>query len=144
MVLVGEHGVVRKAQLLRPLDLGIPVRTFDQAAHQAHAVLARQRRDVFDQLQRAGLVGLHGQSESTPLRMVLRHLGQQHLQHLQGELQAVHFLGVNGEVDVGPRCLLAQAPDPGHQLQQHTLALCLFIARVQGAELDADAVIVLG
>ena len=42
MVLVREYRVARQAQLLRTLDLGIPIGALDQAAHQAHAVAPRQ------------------------------------------------------------------------------------------------------
>ena len=40
--------------------------------------------------------------------------------------------------------LFAQAPDARHQFRQYARALCVFIPRVQGAELDADAVVALG
>ena len=46
VVLVGEHGVGGQAQLLCALDLGVPVRALDQAAHQAQLVFSRNVGDV--------------------------------------------------------------------------------------------------
>ena len=98
---------------------------------------------MLDQLQRAGLVGLQRQAEAAPLRMLARHLAGQRLEHVQRQLQPVHFLGIDGQADVGTGRALAQGPDARHQLGQHPLALRLFIARMQRAELDRDAVVVL-
>ena len=83
MVLVGEHRVVRQAELLGAFDLRVPVRAFDQAAHQAHLVFARQRGNVRHQLQRPALVGLQRQAQAAPLRVVLGHARYQHLQHFE-------------------------------------------------------------
>ena len=74
--------------------------------------------------------------------MLARHLGGQRLEHVQRQLQPVHLLGVDGQADVGPGRAVAQRPDARHQLGQHPLALGLFIARMQRAELDRDAVVV--
>ena len=141
VVLFGEHGVVRQAQLLGAFDFGIPVRAFDQAAHQPDAVLAGHADDVLHQLQRPRLVGLQGQAKALPLRAFGGHAPGQGLEHGERQLQPVHLFRVDGEVDVGPRGLLAQAPDAGHQLVEHAGGLRVFVARMQGAELDGYAII---
>ena len=82
MVFVGKHGVVRQRHFLRTLDLGVPVGTFDQAAHQLDAVLARQRNDVRNQIQATRLVGLHGQAKALPLRVVHGDFLDQRFQHV--------------------------------------------------------------
>ena len=144
VVLVGEHRVVRQAQLLRALDFRIPVGSLDQAAHQAQPVFAGEGDDVLNQFERAGLIGLHRQPKTLPLRVVLRHPGGKRFKHIERELQPVHFLGVNREVDVGPGRQLAQTPDARHQLGHHAFALRVFVARVKCAELDGYTIILLG
>ena len=141
VVLVREHRVIRQPLLLRPLDLGVPVRALDEPAHEAQPVLAGQRRDVLHEFERAGLVGLQRQPEALPLRKSLRDLRRERVEHFQRQLQPVHLLGVDREADMGARGALAQAPHPRHQLGQDAFALGLFIARVQGTELDRDAVV---
>ena len=144
VLLVREHRVAGQAQLLGAFDFGVPIGALDQAAHQAQLVFARRGRQVLDQLQRTGLVGLQGQAKAGPLRAMPGHTLQQGIQHLQRQFQPVHLLGVNGEVDVGAGRLLAQAPDARHQLGQHAPALRILVARMQGAELDGNAVVALG
>ena len=116
VVLVGKDRVAGQAQLLGALDLGIPIGALDQTAHQPHPQAPRQRGQMFDQLQRTGLVRLQGQAKATPLRAMLRHALQQGIEHHQRQLQPVHLFGVNGQVDIGLCGLLAQAPDARHQL----------------------------
>ena len=60
VVFVGENGVMRHAHLLGAFNFAVPVSTFDQAAHQLDFVLFSQCGHMLDQLQSAGLVGLHG------------------------------------------------------------------------------------
>ena len=143
VVLVREDGVVRKTHLLRALDLGVPIRAFDQAAHQANFVFAGDVGDVFDQLQRTRLVSLHGQTKAGPLREMQRHFGGECFKNLQRQFEAVHLFRVNREVDVGFGRLLAQAPHAGHQLGHHAGDLRVFITGVQRAEFDGNAIILL-
>jgi hypothetical protein len=51
-----------------------------------------------------------------------------------------HLLGVDGQVDVGRGRQVDQLLHAGHQHGKDTLALRLFVARKQRAELDRDAV----
>ena len=141
---MGEHRVGRQAHFLGALDLGVPIGALDQAAHQAHPVLACQRGEVLNELQRAGLVGLQGQAKAGPLWEMLGHALDQSAKHLQRELEAVHLFGINRQVDIGAGRLLAQAPDARHQFIEHTRTLRVFVAGMQGAELDGNAVVVLG
>ena len=143
MVLVGEHRVGGQTQFLGALDFCVPIGTLHQAAHQAQVVAPRQRDGVRYEFERTRLIGLHRHAKALPLRAVQRHLVEQRVKHLKGELLAVHFLGIDGQVDVGRRCLFAQAPDTGHQLGHDALALRILKARVQGAELDRDAIVIL-
>ena len=141
VVLVGENRVVRQSQLLRALDLGVPVGAFDQAAHQANLVLSRNLGDVLYQLQRPALVGLQRQAETAPMRRGFRNLRHQHFEHLQRQLQPVHLFGIDSEVDVGRCRLRTQAPHARHQLGHDAGLLRILIPWVQGAELDRDAVV---
>ena len=143
VVFVGEHGVMRQAQLLGAFDFRVPVRTFDQAAHQAQLVFAADMGDVFDEFQRPGLVRLHRQTKPAPLRLVLRHQRGQRLEHVERQLQAVHLFSVDGQVDVGAGGLFTQTPDTRHQLGQDTFALGPFVARVQRTEFDGNTVVLL-
>ena len=143
MVLVREHRVMRQAQLLGAFDFGIPIRAFDQAAHQAHAMLARHGHHGMYQFQGAALVSLQSQAQAAPLRPVLRHALQQSIKHFERQLQALHLFSIYRQVDVGACGLLAQAPHPRQQLGHDARALAVFVARVQRAQFDADAVIAL-
>ena len=141
VVLVGEHRVGGQTELLGALDLGVPVGALDQTAHAFDAVLARQRGHVFDELDRAGLVGLQRQAQTGPLRTVLRHALRQRLEHPQGKLQPVHLFGVDGQVQVGSRGGFAQGPHARHQFAHDTIHLRVLKTRVQRAEFDGNAVV---
>ena len=141
MVLVRKHRVVRQTQLLGAFDFSVPIRPLDQAAHQAYFVFSGHHGDVLDQLQGAGLVGLHGQAKAGPLRMLLRHQGHQSLKYFQRQLQPVHLFSVNRQVDIGSGSRFAKAPDAGHQFVHYALALRVFVARVQSAELDGNTIV---
>ena len=103
----------------------------------------RDARHRFDQFERARLVGLQRQPETLPVRMVLCHLRSERFENVEGDLQAVDFLGVDRQVDVGACRLRGQLPHAGHELAQHALALQGLVARVQGRQLDRDAVVAL-
>ncbi len=140
MVLVREHRVARQTALLRALDLAVPVRALDEADDEFHAVAARDRRHGVDDVQAARLVGLHGQAEPGPRRVLLRHALGQRVEQVERELEAVALLGVDGEVDAVLRGQFDQAPQARQQFGEDAFALRFLVAREEGAELDRDLV----
>ena len=101
---------------------------------------ARDARDLVHEVERARLVGLHGEAEAAPLRMFGRDARRERLQHVEREFEAIAFLGVDREVDVGARGALDELPDARQQHGEHAFALAFLVAREQGTELDRDAV----
>jgi len=144
VVLVREHRVAGETELLGALDLAVPVGALDQPHHEAQTMRASDARHLLDHRQRAGLVGLDGKAEPAPGRMRLRDARRQCFEDVERELQAVALLGVDGEVEVGARRGVDQRPHPWQQFGEHAFALRHFVAREQCAELDRDAVRVLG
>ena len=140
VVLVGEHWVASQAQLLRALDLAVPVRALDQPHHETQAVRPGDAGHLVDHFQRACLVGLHRQAETAPVRKVLRDARRQRGQHVERQFQPIAFFGVDGQVDVGPRGGLDQLPHARQQLGKNALALRVFVAREQRAQLDRNAI----
>ena len=128
VVLVGEHRVAGQAQLLRTLDLAVPVGALDQAHHEAQAVRSCDARDLVDHLQRPRLVGLHRQTEAAPLRVRLRDARGQRLENVEREFEAVALLGIDGQVHVGARRGLDELPHARQQLGEDALALRHFVA----------------
>lgn len=119
----------------------VPIRAFDQAAHQAHLVLPRQGDQVHHQVSCTGLIALHRQAQAAPLRTMRCHVFEQRLKHIERQFQPVDLFSVDRETDVGPGRLLAQAPNARHQLSLHALDLCVLEACMERAELDRNAVI---
>ena len=61
-------------------------------------------------------------------------------EHVERQLEAITFLGVDGQVDVGSCGRLDQLPQARQQFGEDALALRVFVAREQRAELHRDAV----
>jgi hypothetical protein len=137
---VREHRIALEAAFLRALDLAVPVGALDQPHHQAQLARARDACHLVDHLDHARLVGLHREAEAAPARPALLHVRGQRIEHLERQLEPVALLGVDREVDVGRRGEVEQRDHARHQLLQHALALRVFVARVQGRQLDRDAV----
>ena len=135
MVLVGEHRISGQALLLGTLDLAVPVRSLHQPHHEAQAMGPGNARHFAHHLERAGLVGLHGQAEAAPCREVPGDARGQCLQHIEREFQPITLFGVDGQVDVGARRRLDQAPHARQQLGEHALALRVLVAREEGTQL---------
>ena len=72
---------------------------------------------------------------------MLGHQGCQRGQHVQRDLQPLALFSVDGERNISLGGALAQVPHARQQLAHHALALVGFKARVQGAELDGNSVI---
>ena len=140
VVLVGEHRIARQAAFLRALDLTVPVGAFHQAHHEAQLVGVGDARHLVHHRQRAGLVGLHGQTEALPLRPARGDVAGYRFKKVQRQFQSVAFLGIDGEIEVALRCLVDQRQHARQQLSEHALALGVFVAAEQRAELDRDAV----
>ncbi len=124
VVLVGEHRVVRQPQLLRALDLAVPVGALDQPAHQPQLVFPGDARHFLHHIEGACLVGLHRQAEALPARVLGGDPLGKGLEHVERELQAIDFLGVDGEIQVGARRLLDQRPHARHQHFERTRSRC--------------------
>ena len=138
--LVREDGVSGQAELLRALDLAVPVGALDQTHHETQAVRARDARHLVHHRQRARLVGLHRQAEALPLRKAGRDARGQRVQQFEREFQAVDLLGVDGEVQVRRGGGLDELPHPRLQFGEDALALGFLVAREERAQLDGDAV----
>ncbi len=83
MWFVCEYRVSRQTHFLRPFDLAIPVRTFDQSHHKAQLVPPGNVSDDMDQLQRARLIGLYRQPKTLPVRKLQSNTLRQRLKYLQ-------------------------------------------------------------
>ena len=95
--------------------------------------------DPFAQGQGALLIGLDRDSEPAPAVREQRVVGEQRLEHVELELEPVGLLGVDGEMDVGLRCLQRQlAHDRKHRGDRFGL-MRIFIARVERGQLDRNA-----
>ena len=74
-------------------------------------------------------------------KRVPRDLCGQRLEHVERDLEAVDFLGIDGEVDVGARRLVGELPHAGDEFAHDAVALQRLVARVQRAQLDRDPVV---
>jgi hypothetical protein len=95
--LAREHRVPRLAIDLRALDLAVPVRALDQAHGNAAAGAAREIGEPVDHERRALLVRLHGEAIAFPT--VERCIRIRSADDVERELEAIGFLGIDGEAD---------------------------------------------
>ena len=126
-----------EAALLRALDLAVPIGAFDETQHQAAMMSTGQRGEPIDQRQGAFLIGLQRETEPVPTGELRRR--RQALDEIEREIEAIGFLGIDGEADAGALRLLRQFEQDWRQLAQHAIALCFLIARMQRRELYRDA-----
>ena len=134
--LAREHREGRRPELLRQLDLRIPVGALDQAHHDLAVESLGQRVEMPQHLGRAFAIGLDDDAEAVPtLKALIRQHG---IDDVEGDIQPVLFLGVDVETDPGlcrhPRQLQA----PRDHLPRDRLALRGQITRRQCRELDRD------
>ena len=137
-LLCGEDREVRIAFDLGVLDFGIPVGALDEADHEAAAGDVCQRAEALNDGESALLVGLHREAEAGPV--FEGGLAGEFLEDLEADDQAVGFLGVEAEADIGFRGLLAEGQHFRIHLGHHARFLHGEVARVEGGELDRDAV----
>ncbi len=134
--LAGVDGVAIGALHLALLDLAVPVGTLHQAQRDACAKLAAEQGQPYQHRQAALGVGLDDQAELAPAGD--GRVAHQLLVEFEGQLQAIGFLGVDGDADVQLARAHRQFQDIGEQLAEHPLALRHFVARMQRRELDRD------
>ena len=135
--LAGEDREALDPQLLRQLDLGIPVRTLDQSHHDFSVKSLGQIVERFDHRGSAPTVSLHHDSEAFPAGQ--SRIGQQGFDNIQRQIQPVLFLCIDIETDIGFGCLLRQFQRPWHQLGQHRFAVRVFVTWMQRRQLYRDA-----
>ena len=133
-----EDREVRIAFDLGVLDFRIPIGALDEADHEAAAGDTGQRAEAFDDGEGALLVGLHREAKAGPAFQ--RRLPGELLEYLQADDQAVGFLGVEAEANVGFCGLLAEREHFRIHLGHYARFLHGEIARVEGGELDRDAI----
>ena len=140
MRLLGEHRVAVQTLFLRPLDLGVPVGALDEAHHETQPGVAANAGHGVNYLDGAHLIGLYGKSEAAPLRMADGDTVGQRREDIEGQLEPVALLGVDGEIDVGLRGQIDQGLHARHEFVEHATALRFLVTREQRAQLDGDAV----
>ncbi len=93
--LAGEHRIIGKAAFLRALDLGVPVRAFDQPDRQPAVERRGARLDPIDHRRRALLVGLHREAKS--VEAAQRRIAQHGADDFERQFEPVGLLGVDRE-----------------------------------------------
>ena len=142
--LAGPHRIVGQPADLGQLDLGVPVRTLDQPAHQLAAVGPRRLDHPVTQGRGALLIGLDGDAESGPAPLFAigaeqRAVGEQRLEHVHLQLEPVGLLGIDGKMDVGRRRLERQLANDRDDRRERFVAVAIFEARVKRGQLDRNA-----
>ena len=135
--LAGEHRIVRHAVHLRALDLGVPVRAFDQPHHEPVFRFATQRNQPVDQRTRALLIGLD--HEPDPVPALQGRIACQKFHHIQRQLQPIRFLGIDVEPDVVLPCQPREGEQAGTEFCVHPRGLRPGVARMQRGELNGDS-----
>ena len=132
--LAREHGEVGIAENLRVLDLRVPVGALDEPDGNAAAGRPGERNEPVDDGQGTLPVSLHGQAEPGPAGEFVG--GGEPLENVEGEIQAIGFLGVDRERDAARGGGRRQPPEARQEFGEHALALGERVARVQRRELD--------
>ena len=138
--LAREYRVTGKAQHLRALDFGIPVGALDQAHHDPAVETRGQRVQPVEHGRRALAECLHDHAETVPATQ--RRVGEHGFDHVQRNVQAIGFLGVDIETHVGRRSQHCQRFHPRHQFIHDPRVLADFVTRMQRGKLYRDAGII--
>ncbi len=112
--LAGEHGIVGEPAFLGALDLRVPIGALHQPYRQPAAERARGIVQPIDHRRGALLIGLNRQSEAFPAAQRL--VRQHRRDHVDGELEPVGFLGVDGEIEIMTACRAGKLGQLRHQL----------------------------
>ncbi len=115
------HRIAVETALLRALDFRVPISAFHQAHGHAPAIVAGGRRHPVDDVQGTLAVGLHRQPQARP--MACRGILGQRLDHVQGQIQPVRFLGIDGQLNPETGGPAHQRPHQGHQTLHHPVML---------------------
>ena len=135
--LAGEDGISLIPHDLRQLDLRIPIGALDQPHHDLAVMLAGQRIKPVQHIRRARAIGLHHDAEAVPAFEV--RACQHGFDYIEGEIETVRLLRVDVEAHIGVFRLKDERGKPRHQLMQDAVPLRIFIARMQGRQLDGNA-----
>ena len=107
--LAREHRIVGQAGDLRGLDLAVPIGALDEPDHQRALVRAGEVDDPVDQRHGALRIGLEREPEAAPAIGEQGIVGDQRLDDVERQFEAVGFLGVDRQMDVGGGGLDASA-----------------------------------
>ena len=135
--LAGEDRVIGKAALLRALDLGVPIRAFDQTNRQPPSRGGGNTLDPTDHIQRTLLIGLNRQAKSVPVakRRIAQHSGDD----IERQFEPVGLFGVDRELQIVLARHAGKLDDGRRQLSAHPVARDGLVTRMQCRELDRDA-----
>ncbi len=131
VALVRVDRVTRQSELLRALDLAVPVRALDEPHHEAQPPVFGDARHFVHQRKRTRLVRLHRESEAAPTGVMRRDAPGERIDQVERQLEAVALFGVDRQVEVGPRSRFDELPHARQQLGHHARALRLLVARKQ-------------
>ena len=138
--LVSEYRIAREAQLLRSLDLGVPIGALHQPHGDRHAAaLAAASGDLqqcIHRLRRARLIGLHRETQPSPAFQL--RIRRQRLEQIELKGQAFRSLGVDRKPDTrrgGAAGDLLQAIE---QLATNPRMARCVVARVNGGQLHGN------
>ena len=128
-----KHGIAGKPRLLRPFDLAVPVGALHQAHRNAAPCGFRDPSQPVDKRQRPLGVGLHREPEPVPAGE--RRIGEERLQHGEGEIEPLRLLRVDGERQPRVPHGLRERSEPRHELLVQPRLLRRLIAGMQRREL---------
>ena len=135
--LARKDGIIGEPLFLRPLDLGVPIGPLHQAHGNAPVLAGGKITEPRDHGQRPFLIGLDRQPKAVPApqRLGFAH----HLKNVEHDVEALGFLGVDGEGDIGVAGLPRQFHERRQKLVHHPFVLDPFIARMQCGKFDGNA-----
>jgi hypothetical protein len=109
----GIHGKAVEAALLRALDLRIPIGALDQPHGHLPAALPGELRDPVQHPGCPPAVSLNGEPQAVPPVSV--GIVRQRLDDVEGEIEPVSLLGIDGQADAGRAGAARQTAHPGSE-----------------------------
>ena len=132
----GEDGKVGHAVHLRALDLAVPIGALDQPDHDLAVELGRQRIEPVEHETRPLAEGLHHDAETVPSRKA--GIAEHHFDHVERQAQAIGFLGIDIETDIGIAGGAGQFADAFGQLGHGLGLLAHLVAGIERRQLDRE------